>query len=311
MDAFLRSVQDQLNQASAQLGIDLPALLGTTVDLNLQRQDGSTDVIRISLLRAIEMFNVANGPATGVSLLAPLSVGAGVILHTAAWSGLPADPAYSDSTGGLHSGFGYTVTEATALPAIPSLGPLSAVVPPGKLKHVVGRIPAGSGRHTVLIGADTDNDVAHGLPLHLPPLSSGGAVPDSGVDFVGAATVVSLDFCLLPTYCLGGGLLLGTGVATFGRSPLPVDFASLPLVWGDELGLGAVMAPIDGLVSQISASLLGNPAVADLLGGLPIGDVLGGGLPGGDLPVGDLPIGNLPIGNLLGGLPLGNLPLFF
>ena len=181
-------------------------------------------------------------------------------------------------------------------------------MPPGKLKHVSGRIPAGSGGHIVAIGVDTDNDAASGLPLHLPLLSTPGLVPDSGIDFVGAATVLlNLDLCLPIINCLGGVAMLGTGVATFGTSPLPVNFGSLPLVWGDELGLGAVMAPIDGLVSQISASLLSNPAVTDLLGGLPIGEVLGGGLPA----TGGLPVGSLPLDNLFGGLPLGSLPLMF
>ena len=122
LDASLHGLLDQLNEMAAGLGIDLPALLGTSVDLNVQRPDGSTDVIRISVLRMIEIFNVPNGPATGVNLLAPLSVGAGVITHFGQWLATPApiDPALHDALGD-HSGYGYTVTEATALPALPSL----------------------------------------------------------------------------------------------------------------------------------------------------------------------------------------------
>jgi hypothetical protein len=318
VDGFLQGLLDQLNGMAAQLGIDLPALLGTTLDLNLQRPDGSTDVIRISLLRAIELFNMPNGPATGVGLVAPLSLGAGVILHTGAWLA-PADPTATAPDGTPRSGFHYTVTEATALPAVPSLPvPLNALVAPGKLKHVSARVPAGSGSHSVVLGADTESDPVTGLPVHLPLLSTPGAVADSGIDFVGTATVVTVPEQCLAGFCFGGGFMLGTGVATFGTSPLPVDFASLPLVWGDELGLGSVMAPVDGLVAQIAGSLLSNPAVTDLLGNLPLADVLGGGLPGGDvlgdlplgdLPLGDLPLGDLPLGSLLGGGLLGGLPL--
>ncbi len=76
------------------------------MDLNLQRPDGITDVIRISLLQMIEIFNVPNGPATGVTSLAPLSVGAGVIIHFGQWLAAPApiDPALHGALGDPHSG---------------------------------------------------------------------------------------------------------------------------------------------------------------------------------------------------------------
>ena len=210
-------------------------------------------------------------------------------------------------------------------------------MPAGKLKHISGKIPANSGGHIVAVGVDTDYDAASGLPLHLPLASTPGLVPDSGIDFVGSATVLlNAELCVPGLGCFGGAGMLGTGVATFGKNPLPVNLGSLPFVWGDELGLGAAMAPVDGLVSDLTESVLTNPAVTDLLGqvtgllpGLPVpglpggtpgGGTPGGGLPGlpgglpvGNLPIGNLPIGNLPIGNLpisgLLGLPLGNLPL--
>lgn len=306
VDGLLHDLLDQLNATAAQLGIDLPALLGTTVDLNLQRPDGSTDVIRISLLRALEIFNVPNGPATGVGVFAPITLGAGVILHTGAWTAAP-DPAYTAPDGTQHSGYHYTVTEASALPALPSLpAPLNILVPPGKIKHVNAKLPAGGGTHSVLIGADTEFDPATGLPVHLPLLSTPAAVADNGIDFVGAATVVTVpDTCVLG-FCFGGGLTLGTGVATFGTSPLPVNLGSLPLLWGDQLGLATVMASVDELVAQVSTTVLTNPAVTDLLASLPLGDLLGGGVPG--LPGGGTPGGGLPVP---GGLPLpgGGLPL--
>ena len=148
------------------------------------------------------------------------------------------------------------------------------------------------------------------------------------------------DTCLPVLGCLGFGLTLGTGVATFGTSPLPVNLGSIPLLWGDQLGLGSTMASVDEVVAQLGEAVLSNPAVTDLLASLPLGGLLPGGgepgvpglpggvpglpggvpglpgLPGGvpGLPGGvpglpGLPLGGLPLGNLLGGLPLGTLPL--
>ena len=205
-------------------------------------------------------------------------------------------------------------------------------MPAGKLKHITGKIPANSGGHIVAIGVDTDYDATSGLPLHLPLASTLGLVPDSGIDFVGSATVLlNAELCIPGLGCFGGAGLLGTGVATFGKSPLPVNLGSLPLIWGDELGLGAAMAPVDSLVSDLTASVLTNPAVTDLLGqvtgllpGLPVPGVPGlpgtpgrgtpgGGLPGlpGGLPVGNPPLNSLPLGNVLGNLPLASLLQIF
>jgi hypothetical protein len=309
LDATVQGLLGQLNAMAAQLGIDLPALLGTPLDLNIRRPDGSTDVIRISVLRLIEIFNVPNGPATGLGLQLPLSAGAGVITHLGEWISTPApvNPALHDENGD-QSGYGYTVTEASALPAIPSLpAPLNLLLPPGKIMHVEGNIPEGSGGHMVAIGATTDPDPSTGLPVSIPPASTLRLVPDNGIDFVGVATVVTGEVCLGPLGCLGGALLIGTGVATFGPNPLP-GFGSIPFIWGDELGLGAVMAPVDALVADIAGELLSNPAVADLTGSLPIGGLLGGDTEGGS-PLGGLPLGDLPLAALLGGLPLGQLPV--
>jgi hypothetical protein len=336
VDKFLHDLLGQVTDAAGQLGIDLPALLDTDVDLNVQQPDGTTKVIRVNLLKGLEMFSVANGPATGLGIAAPITLGAGVITHFSTWTGSP-DPDYTDSNGLPHSSFGYDVTEASALPAVPSLPSLaSLLVPPGKIQHIRSRIPKGAGTHSVVLGADTHADPATGLPVHLPLISTPGTTTDDGIDFVGRATVVQFDICvdLFGTLvCGGGGLVLGTGVATFGTNPLPINFGSIPLIWGDELGLGSLMAPVDGLVSDLTESVLTNPAVTDLLGqvtallpslpGLPTtpgGGTPGGipglpGLPGlGGLPSGGLlglPLGNLPLNSLLGNLPLANLLQIF
>jgi len=242
-----------------------------------------------------------------VSLLAPLSVGAGVITHIGQWLTTPApiNPALHDDAGD-HSGFGYTVTEASILPAIPSLpAPLNVLVPPGKIKHIIGKIPANSGGHLVAIGVDTDPDATTGLPIHLPLVSTPALVPDSGIDFVGTATVLlNAELCVPGFGCFGGAAMLGTGVATFGTSPLPVNFGSIPLLWGDELGLGTAVAPLDTVLADLTTSVLTNPAVTDalgqltpLLGGLPVP-----GLPAGGTPGGGLPLGSLPLTSLLGSL---------
>lgn len=307
VDATIQGLLDRLNEMAGGLGLDLPALLATSVNLNVARPDGTTDVIQISFLRMIEIFNVPDGPATGLALTGPLSVGAGVITHFGEWIRTPApiNPALRDANGD-HSGYGYTVTEATALPTVPSLGaPLNVLVPPGKVKHVTGRIPTGSGGHVVAVGVDTDPDATTGLPFHLPLASAPGLVPDTGLDFVGTTVfVVSAEVCN-PALggCLGGAAMLGTGVATFGTSPLPVNFGSLPLVWGDDLGLGNVVAPVDGTVADVTGSVLTTPAVTELLAMVPLADLIGGQVPG-DLPPGvpppdGLPPGALPLANLL------------
>ena len=97
--------------------------------------------------------------------------------------------------------------------------------------------------------------------------------------------------------------MLGTGVATFGTSPLPVNFGSLLIFWATRSASEPSWPRSTGWCRGCDYS---NPAVIDLLGACPIGEVLGGGL-----PTGGLPVGSLPLDNLFGGLPLGSLPLMF
>ena len=278
LDSVLHGLLDELNATAEAAGIDLPALLNSTIQLHVQRQDGSTDVIQVGLLQALEYFTVPDGNPTGLGLFGPLSAGAGLVSHIGTWAGAPIDERFTDPvTGVKHSAMGYHASVAESLPAIPEVPVVGALVS-GKLTHVVGRVSKNGGTHSVLFGADVDYDPVTGLPAHLPLVSTPPALPpgivDSGMEFVGKPIVFGqLDLCG-ETDCAGFGLFVGFGAAVFGK--LPVSLGDIPLLWGDQLGLKSTIDSVDQLVADTAAQVLSNPAVADTLETLlgPLGDLI-------------------------------------
>jgi hypothetical protein len=249
-----------LTSAAASAGIDLQALLATEVLIRTQDSDGLTSEITFSLLEALQITRGFSQPAPAVNVDAPVTVGAGVIIHTYLFQA-PCD-----------AGYGYNVRASQLLPDLPPApGALAALAPGGPVLNVAGTFPApaptiipgldGFSMHVNALDVTTDPDEPNGLPVWLPVMSA-GAVNDRGIDFVGTGTVTTSTTNLGSLGCLGFGFLLGDGIALFGDNPLPIGLKDLPLLWDDQPD--EVDTIIEAINTQV-ASLLANPQVQELL----------------------------------------------
>lgn len=304
-DDLLRTTYDGAVESAAQLGINLPQLLAQPVTLRAFA-NGRTTTITVSLLEGLSFVTRPTAtPASG-----SLVLGAGLIVHVGTWSGVPTQ---ADGT----SGYGYTVQEAGILPAIPSglPAPANLLLTGGKVRHVVGKVPADGGTHIIAIGASTEPSTGLLIPLPLPegvpaldiagfpatvgPVTGLGTGTDSGVEFIGDdLTVLQFELCLGGTCLVGFGTIIGSGVALFPGNPLDqlVSIGEIPALWNTcVLGIDAsapvcpagpieLITQIDGQLADVAAQVLGNAEVQDALASLepvtgPLLDTVLAGLP--------------------------------
>jgi hypothetical protein len=273
-DAVLRDLLAQLSQGAAQLGIDLPTLLATTVRVRL----GATE-IRLSLLNGLQIAATPNGAPSGVQIVSDFTVQAGLILDIYANLDLtkpcvatagdsdPNTPA-PDRYAPLRD-VGYTVERSDFLPDVPRVGPLGALVG-GPIYHITGDF-VGSGTPLVntamaVIGADTAADEPNGLPVWIEPFISSPThvTAPRTMDFLGTATWSASETPVSTIGCTTIDFMLGAGVALY-NNPLPIGFGTLPIWDPTSPEIAALIDTIDAAVQQLVGDVAANPTVAELL----------------------------------------------
>ena len=124
--------------------------------------------------------------------------------------------------------------------------------------HTVGSGPLGMNIDTAP-RETTDEDP---WPIWLPVVT-GGALPDTSIDFTGFAQVIEGQGCTLVTrvifgvervlarVCIGIGVLFGDGLSFLSDEP-PVDVRSLPAIWDPAPEpVPTVMAAVDDALSMV------------------------------------------------------------
>ncbi|KRA29398.1 hypothetical protein ASD81_20625 [Nocardioides sp. Root614] len=269
-DAYYASVLNQLATGAAAKGIDLPTILATQVNVTTGGQRTS-----LSLLNGLQID--PSTAAGGVQIASNASVQAGIVLNI--YSSLRLDGGVcltqSASSSTAPARFtrsapdGYTVTKSDLLPAVPSVGPLGALVG-GPIYHITGKAGTGVLVNTsaAIIGVDTAANEPNGYPVWVSPFLSGvHTVEPKTFDFLGTGTWSASEKPVV-NGCLVIDFLLGAGVMVY-NNPLPV-------------GLGTIFDPLttpspaaeqltDAVNSAITDAVLpvaSNPAVDSLLGQL-------------------------------------------
>jgi hypothetical protein len=245
-------------KAASAHGVDLAALLASRVDVNVESK-GFTDTYSVGVLDLLSIARVEDGGPTGVQITAPLVLNAGLQVYIKIWI------AQKELGEGLGSGNLLEVTGLGTLPAVPDTGNgvVSLLAPPGKLIHVKGG-PGGSHLAGAL-NASTDTGEPNGLPAWVPVYSGAALVADKGIEFVGSATVANSETCLLG-FCSGLALVAGSGVALYGKNPLPVGLGDIPyLVKNQPAPLVGLMTTVDGTAGPTLEQVLADPTVQALL----------------------------------------------
>lgn len=296
------TVSDLIAQAaangSAATGVNLLALLNTSVKINTLVSDGTMTTIDVGVLKGLQIAKVLSGGSKGgISIDAPYTINAGFTTHTVGthyWSAAEADPSVN------------VVTKSPLVPNVPTLfstslgslgsidivapvpvpAPANAITGPmlliggGPLVNIRSTYPNGTGKHTA--GAtttgpslDTAAGAPSGLPAWVPGFDSATLADNGPMDFVGhAAAFIELPTInLLGTNLDLGSILIGQGVTVYGDSPLPA-LGTLPLLWDTE---NPVAAQLNEITSGLALNLLTNPAVGQVLTATL--SLLGGGTP--------------------------------
>jgi hypothetical protein len=270
-DLVYGKVFQALNAAAAARGIDLAALMATTVVYTNGGQQ-----LQFSLLNALQMD--ASGAPAGIQIKTPGTVQAGIILDI--YSSLRLDgPA---CTGGSASNTspsprftrtadnGYIVKKTDLVPSVPAVGPVAALVG-GPVFHIEGKF---NGLASVLvntaaavIGADTAYGEPTGYPLWVEPfLSPTHVAAPKTMDFLGTATWQASETPLGSSGCFVLDFMLGAGVAIY-DNPTPVGFGDLlnPL-YNPYPGIAAnVMTAVNTAVQNTVDDAASNPTVDSVL----------------------------------------------
>lgn len=304
LDAVVSDLIAQVATQGEELtGLDLLALLSTTIELRSLLANGDQQTVEVGILRGLQITRSLQAPGAlnGISIKAPYVVNAGFIMHSTLG-------ARTYPMGG-EDPTRYTVTRSTLVPNVPTLfstplggtgsldivapvpvpAPLNTITGPmllvggGPLMNVHAVYPEGAGTYTAGKGGlngpnvDTSANAPSGLPAWIPGFDGGTVTAKSPMDFVGhAALFLEIDdICvsLLSTCFDIGGILIGQGVTVFGDSPLPA-LGTLPLLWDTE---NPAAAQLNELTSNLALNLLTNPAVGQVLTAAL--SLLGGGSP--------------------------------
>jgi hypothetical protein len=263
-DALFHSVLAQLEAAALAHGIDLASLLATTI-----RLDYGPKAVYLSLFNGLQI-----GPSAapgGIQIVTSASAQAGVILDLYIdTSPLSCASKRSGSNATTPNGFvpqipdGLTVTR-TALPPVPTVGPLGAIVS-GPIYNITGTFSTGALVNTAsaLVGLDTAPDQPGGYPVWVEPfIGSGHKTSPLKMDFLGTATWATSE---TPS---GGGCVvfdgfLGTGVALY-NNPLPVGFSSLLPLLKPSAATDTLEAEIESAAQSAINQATANPTVTATL----------------------------------------------
>ncbi len=262
-------------------GVPLSTLLGTKVRLRLANGSSSTE-ITVSLLEGLQIVDNAPAGPTGVNVIAPAKVDAGLMFHLAIWSNAPnIDGGAGTITGdtdpntpapdrfATRSHRGYAVKRSDIVPNLPALGLADGLVPSGPLYSIKAdyRGPGTSAPinlHTPAIGVSTAPDEPNGLPAWIAPVSGVPLGSDAVMDFLGFASWSASETCD-ETVCSGVDTMLGIGVGLFSAQPLPLSFADIPLLWEPNAAAADVHAQLNAVLSEVLSMVLGNETVAGIL----------------------------------------------
>lgn len=306
------TIADLLDESAANLealtGIDLLALLSTTVEIRALAGSGQMQTYEIGVLRGLQITKSisVDGVYNGIDLKAPYIVNAGFLFFQRSAGLRPAGTQVEKLTvtksplvPNLPTLFSTPIGSGSAdiLAPIPVPAPVSDITGPlllvggGPLVNIYGDFPDGTGSYTAGNGGingpnvDTHPNAPSGLPAWIPGFDSATMAVEGPIDFVGhAALYLELDpIDLGPFGVLDlGAYLLGQGVTVFGDSPLPT-LGSLPLLWDTE---NPAAAQLNEITSGLALNLLTNPAVGSVLTAAL--SLLGGGTPDLDAVTGTL-----------------------
>lgn len=297
------TISDLLNESAVNLealtGLDLLALLSTTVEMRALAGSGQMQTYEIGVLRGLQVTKSVSvdGVYNGIDLKAPYIVNAGFLFFQRSAGLRPAGTVVTP----------LTVKNSPLVPNLPTLfstsfgsgslnllapvpvpAPVSDITGPtlliggGPLVNIAGDFPDGTGKYTAGKGGingpnvDTHPNAPSGLPAWIPGFDSAAMTVDGPIDFLGHAALY-LELAPVDLGPIGvldlGAYLLGQGVTVFGDSPLPA-LGTLPLLWDTENPAAAQLNEITG---SLGTTALTNPAAAAVLTAAL--SLLGGGTP--------------------------------
>lgn len=268
-DAYYKNALQQLSAGAAKQGIDLPALLASEVIVRDSQSQTS-----LSLLNGLQI-DPSSKPG-GVHLSSSSTVQAGVLLDVYTSLRLDGESCVTNRSSSTSTpdryqrnlDHGYTVTKTDLLPAVPSTGPLGAIVG-GPVYHITGtfRDDALINTASAVIGVDTAADEPNGYPVWVQPFVSAPmhvAKPRT-LDFVGTATWSASESPLGASGCLVVDFMLGTGVAVL-NNPLPVGLGALIDATGQpNPEMAKLYAAVDDAVGPVLDSVTSQPVVDEVL----------------------------------------------
>ena len=270
-DALYRATLQQLSDAAAAQGVDLPTLLATEVIV----RDGQNQT-SLSLLNGLQIEPSATHG--GIHLSSAATVQAGVLLDIysslrltgGACAGNASSSSAANDRYRRNEDNGYTVTKTDLAPRVPSVGPLGAIVG-GPVYHVRGDFTGAAtplvNTASAVIGVDTATDEPNGYPVWVQPFVSAPmhAAKPRTMDYVGTATW-SASESPVASGCLVVDFLVGTGVAVF-NNPLPVGLGSLIDAVGEPSPEAAALSgAVDAAVADVVGQVTSDPQVDAVLG---------------------------------------------
>jgi hypothetical protein len=283
IDPYYDNLLGSLSEQFASQGNDLPAILGTTIELR-----SGTETTSLSLLNGLQID--PSSTAGGISIRTAGTVQAGVLLdiysHARTSGGAcvtnTASSANGDRSYTPNEDAGYTVRTSDLLPSVPRVGPLGAIVG-GPVYSIFGDFKGATAplvnTASAVIGVDTAADEPNGYPVWIEPFLSSPnhvAAPKT-MDYLGTATWSASESPLLGTGCLVVDFMVGTGAAIF-DNPLAYGFEDLiDPISAPNAAVRSVMDAVDEAVVTVLDTVTANPVVSsvltDVIGQLPLSDL--------------------------------------
>ncbi len=282
IDPYYDDLLAMLTEQWASQGNDLPALLGTTIEVR-----NGTSTTSLSLLNGLQID--PSSTEGGISLRTTGTVQAGVLLdiysHLRTSGGACVPNAGSSAAGTRaytpNEDAGYTVRTSDGFPQVPRVGPLGAIVG-GPVYSIFGDFKGATtplvNTASAVIGVDTAADEPNGYPIWIEPfLSSPNHVANAKtMDYLGTATW-SASESPIGAGCLVVDFMLGTGVAIF-DNPLAYGFEDLvDSISTPNPTIRYVMDTVDQAVVSVIDQVTANPVVSsvltDIIGSLPLSDL--------------------------------------
>ena len=271
-DALYRATLQQLSDAAAAQGVDLPTLLASEVIVR-----NGQDQTSLSLLNGLQIEPSATHG--GVHLSSAATVQAGVLLDIYSslrlTGGACASNACSSSAANdryrRNEDNGYTVTKTDLAPRVPSVGPLGAIVG-GPVYHIRGDFTGAAtplvNTASAVIGVDTATDEPNGYPVWISPFVS--SRPTSPLLARWTTSVRPPGRPARPRSATAGCLIVdfivGTGVAVY-NNPLPVGLGTLIDAVGEPSPEAAQLSgAVDTAIADVVGQVTSDPQVDVVLG---------------------------------------------